>query len=192
MTPKEIDERINRLSKGKCMFMQKIFQQVGAELKQSLTNKTIITMDYKFRAKCIENGEWVYGFIYYDGAKCFIKKAFERMRTVDPETVGQYIGFPDQNERDIYKGDVILVHQFLFDGTEIEKEFKGVVVLIAAVGSYGVKVVDQMDNAFLDYTGYENLEEMPPFTFSSLYGLHEESFEVIGNIHDNPELLNND
>ena len=53
MTPQEIDERINRLSKGKCMFMQKIFQQVGAELKQKapvqvgeLANifKTIITM----------------------------------------------------------------------------------------------------------------------------------------------------
>lgn len=45
MTAKEIDERINRLSKGKCMFMQKIFQQVGTELKQSLTNKTTKTMD---------------------------------------------------------------------------------------------------------------------------------------------------
>lgn len=53
MTPKEIDERINRLSKGKCMFMQKIFKQVGAELNQKapvqvgeLANifKTIITM----------------------------------------------------------------------------------------------------------------------------------------------------
>lgn len=44
MTLKAIEERINRLSKGKCMFMQKIFQQVGTELKQSLTNKTIITM----------------------------------------------------------------------------------------------------------------------------------------------------
>lgn len=53
MTHKKIDERINRLSKGKCMFMQKIFQQVGTELKQKspvqvgeLANifKTIITM----------------------------------------------------------------------------------------------------------------------------------------------------
>ena len=55
MTQKEIDERINRLRKGKCMFMQKNFQQVGAELKQKapvqvgeLANilKTIITMSY--------------------------------------------------------------------------------------------------------------------------------------------------
>jgi len=45
MTHKEIDETINRLSKGKCMFMQKIFQQVGAEEKQTLTNKTTKTMD---------------------------------------------------------------------------------------------------------------------------------------------------
>ena len=44
MTQKEIDERINRLSKGKCVFMQKIFQQVGAEEKQILTNKIKITM----------------------------------------------------------------------------------------------------------------------------------------------------
>lgn len=106
--------------------------------------------------------------------------------------VQQRTGLKDQNDRNIYKDDVILVHQFLFGGAEIEKEFKGVVVWIASVGSYGVKVIDQMNNNFLDYTGYENLEEMPPFTFSSLYGLHEESFEVIGNIHENPELLNND
>lgn len=202
MTPQEIDERINRLSKGKCVFMQKILQQVGAEEKQ-LLNKTTKTMDYKFRGKCTQSKKWVTGFYYYckTDRKHFILslstnliagKERQEEIIVDPETVGQYTGFQDQNERDIYKDDVILVHQFLFDGAEIEKEFKGVVVWIAAVGSYGVKVIDQMDNNFLDYTGYENLEEMPPFTFSSLYGLHEESFEVIGNIHENPELLNND
>lgn len=64
MTPQEIDERINQLSKGKCMFMQKIFQQVGAEEKQLLTNKTTKTMDYKFRGKCTQSKKWVTGNIH--------------------------------------------------------------------------------------------------------------------------------
>lgn len=172
-----------------------------------MRHKTTKTMDLKFRGRD-KYGVWHYGFLNYSPIQTafFIHvvehtpptmqdpggDVYSHSFEIDPETVGQHIGFPDQNERYIYKDDVLLVHQFLFDGAEIEKEFKGRVVWIASVGSYGVKVIDQMDNDFLDYTGYENLEEMPPFTFSSLYGLHEESFEVIGNIHDNPELLNND
>lgn len=70
--------------------------------------------DYKFRGKdrC---GEWHYGSIVtgwmYDENKqpfdtAYIKKDINRDAVqVDPETVGQYTGVPDENGTDIYEKD---------------------------------------------------------------------------------------
>ena len=156
--------------------------------------------EIKFRGKNV-NGYLVFGNLhvhentrdssknqYYIIRPCFVPALTmpaDNYIEVDPATVGQYIELKDANDLEIYEGDSILVHQFLFEGMEVEKEFKGNVVWIEESASFGVKVTEQMDNLFLNYTGYETLEEMEPFTLSSLYGLHEESFKVIGNIHTN-------
>ena len=154
--------------------------------------------EIKFRGRSEKNSEWLVGsLVCFGNFKCIwpfdadFYDLVQRGRRlspeyiIDPATVGQYIGLKDANDLEIYEGDSILVHQFLFEGVEVEKEFKGNVVWIEEAACFGVKVTEQMDNLFLNHTGYETLEEMEPFCFSSLYGLHEESFKVIGNIHTN-------
>lgn len=107
---------------------------------------------------------------------------------VDPYTVGEYTGLIDRNEKRIFEDDIVRFHQFLFDGTKIEKE--GTCVIEA--GQYGWLASHIIHNDVGEYMGYskkEQLEGKCECYFIHFYGLHEESFEIIGNIHDTPELL---
>ena len=62
----------------------------------------------KFRAKRIDNGEWVYGHYFQIGDKHFIScNAFPC--EVDESTLGQFIDRRDKNGVEIYFGDLITV-----------------------------------------------------------------------------------
>ena len=88
---------------------------------------------------------------------------------VIPETVGQYTGLTDKNGRKIFEGDIIKIRlDYIEDDETISKvyDFNGVLCV--------------------DY-------ETPDYNSTALgflYGEGVYEFEVIGNIHDNPELLN--
>ena len=144
------------------------------------------------------NNKWVFGFPYLDKPKhgdrllsYIIEGGFvpavsmptTRFTEVKNESLTQYIGIKDHNDVEIYEGDILNVHQFLFDGNEVEKEMIGYVVYDEEAAAFCIKVTEDKNHFFLSYTGYETLEELPPFEICSLVGLHEESFEVTGNIH---------
>ena len=130
-----------------------------------------------FRGK-MDDGEWVYGSFCMDareqfnglcGVDGFIRfydKTKGKMQTyeVDRETVGQYTGLKDKNGKRIFEGDIVLG---LF---HYELAAKGVVTF--RDGAFGLRWNRGKVREFSAFTSICNVD-----------------YKVIGNIHDNPELL---
>ena len=120
-----------------------------------------------FRGKYIYNGEWVEGNLFIPDKEntptqiCIGTNIIRITYDVIPETVGQYTGLTDKNGKKIFEGDVVKL--FLVDDTEI-----------------GVIKFSDIKCRFMYYDGEGY------YSFDNTC-----KFEVIGNIHDNPELLNN-
>lgn len=125
--------------------------------------------EIKFRGKRLDNGEWVDGFVLFsqDKSEAVIAKltATESVcENVDPATVGQFTGNRDNNGKEIYEGDII-----------IEK--------LRRARKDGERLVICFDD--FEYDG-KNANGATT-SLSLLVEYH--TIEVIGNIHDNPELL---
>ena len=95
----------------------------------------------------------------------------------------QFTGLKDKNGKDIYEGDIVKMHQFLFEGVEIEKEIGGVI----GWNEYGLTLKQIRNEYIQEYCGYKLGEG--EVNLNDIYGLHEESWDVIGTIHEHPELL---
>ncbi len=114
-----------------------------------------------FRGKRVDNGEWLESkSITQDGDEVFLYEDCEDHylgHKVVPETVGQYTGLLDTNDKKIFDGDIVKRGERVSD-------IKGNIANCSCCHSvYGFSTND------------ENL--------SIFY------CEVIGNIHDSPELL---
>jgi hypothetical protein len=59
-----------------------------------------------FRGKRVDNGEWVDGYYYKLGWQSFIRWDIH-IYEVFPESVGQFTGLLDNNEKKIFQGDVV-------------------------------------------------------------------------------------
>lgn len=133
----------------------------------------------KFRGKRTDNGEWVYGDLFqldtqlciagvHQWATAVCNNSLELgVDVVIPESIGQFPGLKDKNGIDIYEGDVI---NHYCNGYEIV--------------SYGIQSVDAFEgigfNLWNFYGEYNDLGK----------GIRlQSSIEAIGDIHDNPELI---
>ena len=96
--------------------------------------------------------------------------------SVHPETMGQFVGFVDKNGKRVYEGDVIRFHKF-----RDEPDWTGAISY--ENGSYIVN--GKMPLAYEKRIGKEAF--YCPFEVA-LSGIDKGTIEVVGNIHDNPEL----
>ena len=122
-----------------------------------------------FRGKRTDNGEWVEGYLYithngeHEISVYNEEVNIERWtHEVDPSTVGQYTGMKDKNGKKVFEGDII------------RKTNKG-----------------RHPQIFIT-----NIRTSFPTNEEVYYGPFDHftescEYEVIGNIHDNKSLLNN-
>ena len=139
----------------------------------------------KFRGKSLNNGEWVVGnYIGFptsdEGSMCsYIELDVYCVVEVDSYTVGQFTGLLDKNGKEIYEGDIIRVKTCEYD----------------RIGRFYCKTgLPKYLNACVKYNDrscrYDLVFEQNEYGMISCdIGWGYEEFEVIGNIHDNPELL---
>ena len=118
-----------------------------------------------FRGKA--STEWVYGDLRHinDGRVAVRKDGEIYPYEVIPETVGQYTGLKDKNGKMIFEGDVVYCKSRLDNAN---------MVVIFECGQFRMVLSE-------NYRSYQ--------TNSGFYDINCFDKEVIGNIHDNPELL---
>lgn len=133
-----------------------------------------------FRGKSSVTNEWVYGSLVKVGNENHIvgfdevdldghhiRYCSDRPVFTKQGTIGQFTGLCDKNSKEIYEGDIVRI----YDG---ERCFN--------------IVVKWSKEAMAFMACYCDGNQSPLSWFSGLLsGTHET--EVIGNIHDNPELL---
>lgn len=120
-----------------------------------------------FRGKRIDNGEWIYGDLRQYSKKHIGIYSFELqqiVRGIDPSTVGQYTGLKDKNGKRIFDGDIC---QHEKTGRTVSASWHGTMA---------------------GYVWSKRIEDSNLFDFGELFRVHDK-YAVIGNIHDNPELL---
>lgn len=121
-----------------------------------------------FRGKRKDNGEFVYGNLFIPDKPdtptqiCIGTNVVRITYDVVPETVGQYTGLTDKNGKKIFEGDILKFIDSDCEGIYLKVVFKDCAFLLD-------------DNGIIP----ENL--LPSYSWLGL--------EVIGNIHDNPDLL---
>lgn len=124
--------------------------------------------EIKFRGRRLDNGEWVYGFLFMQDGKAYIITDLTPCgfikHEVDPATVGQYTGLEDKDSKEIYEGDIMSIP---------ETEFNAHII--------GHVVYDE-DAFFIQARN-------GGACWGLNWSLRKHNAQVIGNIHDNPELL---
>lgn len=96
--------------------------------------------------------------------------------------VMQWTGLQNSQGVDIYEGDIVMFTYWWFDGNHAESQLTGELVYLPDCMSFGLKGVKNKE--WLQHVGGES------DTASFATWLFEEAdFQVIGNIHEHPELL---
>ena len=111
---------------------------------------------------------------------CCINNGMTSMIEVIPESVGQFTGLTDKNGKNIFEGDVVkvVVKRDIYDRNDVREE-KGL------IGYDAIGMLSLILYFHNDEPVYSDV-----FNELSLSNCVQDfHFEVIGNIHDNPELL---
>lgn len=122
-----------------------------------------------FRGKRADNSEWIEGFYAKSGDKTFIlidndiAFGYVTMKEVVSESLGQFTGLYDKDGKKIFEGDIVLV-------------------------PWGEKKIPSCIE-YVPGEFYATPKEETEDIWSVRIAPYNSVFEIIGNIHDNPELL---
>ena len=137
--------------------------------------------EIKFRGKDYSD-QWVYGDLIHkrhDKESVLIQDHKGLGSDVDTITIGQYTGLKDKNGKEIYEGDILRGNEYPFNCDGVDNYFAEIVWADNVCGFY--IVTHKKPNSTVRGIAHGN--------WSQLDKEDIESFEVIGNIHDNPELI---
>ena len=148
--------------------------------------------EHKYKAKRLDNNEWVEGYYWQNWCgNHFIRTTIEHGRImikdyeIDPETICEFTDKTDSNNTKICQGDIVL---FWIGNKIIHKElvwYCNELQCMTAVPLEGIQTNgwDYYNPKFPNYS-YETFCLM----LQDPWGDYSK-IEVIGNIFDNPELL---
>ncbi len=147
-----------------------------------------------FRAKSSQS--WCYGYVHKDYESSMFNKwrlttAYGDVKVINPDTIGEWTGLIDKNNVMIFEGDIISKEFYTNSKQTKGKIFKGVVEYKIRCGKgFGINGEDYKSWA-AEWNVQFNFgkDELKYRSYS--WGLFFDC-EVIGNIYDNPEILNND
>lgn len=135
-----------------------------------------------FRGKRVDSGEWIDGYLFRlsESLNPFIMiKNRSESHEVFPETIGQYTGLTDKNGKKIFESDIVCTR---YRNGEIccsgDVQFSH--------GVYGAEWLGNKKNKSM-VGGWGQLHNLRRFDDDIINDI-----EVIGNIYDNPELLENE
>lgn len=148
----------------------------------------------KFRGQRIDNGEWVYGFLYLYKLPSPNDVVYMILTTVnicedksnEPQyhlaftlwldlfpvrrlTIGQYTGLKDKNGKEIYEGDIVEVYDFT---SVYASKYRGVVKMVDCTWVVEREFYNSLSYPKLDFDDFA-----------------KQKTEIVGNIHDNPDVI---
>jgi uncharacterized phage protein (TIGR01671 family) len=144
------------------------------------TDKVVVIINnnmrlIKFRGWSIETQQWVYGGIHKVNRSVVILTGPNQVHFVETSSIGQFIGHRDINNVEIYENDIVTY--YAMQGWKCaDKDFR----------QYGTKVrprqVVYKSGQFIPRSSYCK-------TNKGCCSWRHFDVEVIGNIHENPDLL---
>ena len=131
--------------------------------------------EIKFRGKRIDNGEWAVGCLISYSEKesvIVVNVATGEVHWVFSETVGQYTGLKDKNKKEICEGDIVdNGHTVIYTSSAHQFHYIGIVKFDVKQGCLVIHNTDGNTKRLTAKTVQTN------------------KIKVLGNIYDNPELL---